>query len=97
VTGMSRRWVLCRLRQLAAEGLCHPDRPRLLARREMTIRNRERKVQVHALTCVCTYSGVITAGTCTKPVSRAVTNRYHRAPRLAANRGESSCVIISRR
>ena len=53
----------------------------------MTIRNRERKVQVHALTCVCTYSGIISACTCTKPASRAVTNRYHRAPRLAANRG----------
>jgi hypothetical protein len=53
----------------------------------MTIRNRERKVQVHALTCVCTDSGIISAGTCTKPASRAVTNRYHRAPRLATNRG----------
>ena len=53
----------------------------------MTIRNRECKVQVHVLTRVCTYSGVISACTCTKPASRAVTNRYHRAPRLAANRG----------
>jgi hypothetical protein len=53
----------------------------------MTIRNRQRKVQVHALTCVRTYGGVISACTCTKPASRAVTSRYHRAPRLAANRG----------
>jgi hypothetical protein len=53
----------------------------------MTIGNRERKVHVHALTRVCTYSGVISAGTCTKPASRAVTNRYHRPPRFATNRG----------
>jgi|HubBroStandDraft_3_1064219.scaffolds.fasta_scaffold53939_4 hypothetical protein len=53
----------------------------------MTIRKRERKVQVHALTCVRTYSGVISACTCTMPASRAVTSRYHRARRLATNRG----------
>ena len=53
----------------------------------MTIPNRERKVQVQALTRVGTYSGIISAGTGTKPASRAVTNRYHRAPRLATNRG----------
>jgi hypothetical protein len=53
----------------------------------MTIRNRERKVHVHALTRACTYSGIISACTCTKPVPRAVTNRYHRTPRLATNRG----------
>ena len=33
----------------------------------MTIRNRECKVQVHALARVCTYSGIIHACTCTKP------------------------------
>ena len=53
----------------------------------MTIRNRERKVHVHALTRVCTHSGVIITCTCTKPASHAVTNRYHRAPRPATNRG----------
>ena len=53
----------------------------------MTIRNRERKVQVHALTRVCTYSGIIQACTCTKPAPRSVTNRNHRPPRFAANRG----------
>ena len=53
----------------------------------MTIRNRQRKVQVHALTRVCAYSGITSAGTCTKSASRAVTNRYHRASRPATNRG----------
>jgi hypothetical protein len=58
MTAMSRRWVFHRLRQLAADGLRRPDRTRLLAHREMTIGNRECKVQVHALTRVCTYSGI---------------------------------------
>ena len=49
--------------------LRRPDGTRLLAHREMTIRNRECKVQVHALTRVCTYSGIISACTCTKPDS----------------------------
>ena len=53
----------------------------------MTIRNRECKVQVHALTRVCTYSGIISACTCTKPAAHSVTNRNHRAPRFATNRG----------
>ena len=59
--------------------LRRPDRTRLLAHRAMTIRNRECKVQVHALTRVCTYSGIISACTCTKPALRSVTNRSHRA------------------
>jgi len=53
----------------------------------MTIRNRERKVQVHALTCVCTYSGIISACTCTKPISFSVTDRNHRASLFATDRG----------
>ena len=63
----------------------------------MTIRNRERKVQVHVLTRVCTYRGVISVCTCIKPASRAATNRYHRAPPARGQSGESSCVIVSRR
>ncbi len=53
----------------------------------MTIRDRECKVQVHALTRVCTYSGIISPCTCTKPASRSVTNRNHRALRFATHRG----------
>jgi hypothetical protein len=45
----------------------------------MTIRNRECKVQVHGLTRVCTYSGTISACTCTKASLHLVTNRSHRA------------------
>jgi hypothetical protein len=67
--------------------LRRPDRPRPLAHRQMTIRNRECKVQVHALTRVCTYNGIISACTCTKPATRSVTNRNHRPPRFATNRG----------
>jgi hypothetical protein len=52
----------------------------------MTIRNRERKVHVHAPTRVYTYSSV-SAGTRTKPASPVLTNRHHRAPRPATNRG----------
>jgi hypothetical protein len=56
----------------------------------MTIGNRECKVQVHALTRVCTYSGITGACTCTKPAPRSVTNRNHLPSRYAAYRGESS-------
>lgn len=56
----------------------------------MTIRNRERKVQAHTLTRVCTYKAVISPCTCTKPAPRPVTNRNHRTSRFAAHRGESS-------
>jgi hypothetical protein len=56
----------------------------------MTIRNPECKVQVHALTRVCTYSGIISACTCTKLALRSVTNRNHRTARFANHRGESS-------
>ena len=51
----------------------------------MTVRNRECKVQVHALTRVCTYSGIISPCTCTKPAPRSVTNRNHRAPRFVTH------------
>jgi hypothetical protein len=67
--------------------LRHPDRPRLLAHCQMTIRNRDCKVQVQALTRVCTYSGITSACTCTKPARRSVTNRNHRPPRFATNLG----------
>jgi hypothetical protein len=53
----------------------------------MTIRNRQCKVHVHALTRVCTDSGIISACTCTKPGFRPVTNRNHRSPRFATHRG----------
>ena len=52
----------------------------------MTIRNRECKVQVHALTRVCTYNGIISVCTCTKPAARSVTNRNHRPLRFATHR-----------
>ncbi len=39
----------------------------------MTKRNRECKVQVHALVRVCTYSRTICACTCTHSARRAVT------------------------
>jgi hypothetical protein len=45
----------------------------------MTIRNRECKVQVHVLTRVCTYKGMVSACTCTKLALRYVTKRSHRA------------------
>lgn len=61
--------------------LRRPDRTRLLAHAAMTIRNRECKVQVHALTRVCTYGGVISSCTCTKGRRRSVTNRNHGTPR----------------
>lgn len=64
---------------------------RLLAHCAMTIGNRECKVQVHALTRVCTYSRIISPCTCTKPEPRSVTNHNHRASRFAANWG----VIVS--
>jgi hypothetical protein len=67
--------------------LRRPGRPRLLAHSAMTIRNRECKGQVHALTRVCTYNGSIHACTCTKPGFRPVTNRNHRPPQFATNRG----------
>ena len=56
----------------------------------MTIRSPECKVQVHALTRVCTYRRIISSCTCTKPALRSVTNRNHQAPRFAAHRGGSS-------
>lgn len=58
--------------------LRRPDRTRLLVHRKMTIRNRECKVQVHALTRVCTYSGIVSPCTCTKPTDRSVTIRNRR-------------------
>jgi hypothetical protein len=67
--------------------LRRPDGTRLLAHGEMTIRNRECKVQVLGLTCVSTYSGTIGSCTCTKPPSCSVTNRNHRPRRFATNRG----------
>ena len=36
---------------------------------------------------VCTYIGIISACTCTKPAAHSVTNRNHRPPRFATNRG----------
>jgi hypothetical protein len=45
----------------------------------MTFRNPECEVQVHALTRVCTYSGITSPCTCTKPAIRSVTNRSHQA------------------
>ena len=56
----------------------------------MTIGNRECKVQVHALTRVYTYNGIISPCTCTKPPLRSVTNRNHRPSRFATHLGESS-------
>jgi hypothetical protein len=44
----------------------------------MTIRNRECKVQVHALTRVCTYRGIVGACTCNKSALLYVTNRSQR-------------------
>jgi hypothetical protein len=86
---MSRRWVFCRLRQLAAEGFA-VQTVRGYWRREMTICNRERKVQAHALTRVCTYSAIIGPCTCTKPAPRSVTNRNCRTSRFATQRSEWS-------
>ena len=60
----------------------------------MTIRNRECKVHVHALTRVCTYSGIISPCTCTKPAPRSVTNRNHQDLPV---RGPSGRVIMSAR
>ena len=67
--------------------LRRPDRPRLLAHRQMTIGNRECKVQVHALARACTYSSIIRSCPCTKPVPGSVTNRNHRGSRFATHRG----------
>ncbi len=67
--------------------LRRPDGTRPLAHREMTIRNRECKVQVHTLTRVCTYSGTIGSCTCTSPPPSSVTNRNHPAPSSRPLRG----------
>jgi hypothetical protein len=56
----------------------------------MTIRNPECKVQVHALTRVCTYRDTITSCTCTCTNRFSVTKRNHRALRFAAHPGEQS-------
>ena len=67
----------------------------------MTIRNRECKVQVHVLTRVCTYRGIVSACTCTKSAPAAsptvITARMSTGKRASASNGTNDGTSTERR